>query len=384
MNVLIVSPIFPPDKSVGAVRMASLVRYLLKTETVTVLTNKKEKDPSFDKASYCFVELLEEGSYFKRFKENQKRYCEVLKSLCTKTKFDIVLVSGGPFYTFEIAKLAKELGIPCILDFRDPWFFDYRDFKSFFAPKRFISRMWELPMERKTVKLANKIVTVTPNWVSTFKKLYPTHKNKFCLIENGYDDELLKNIDLNVTKTQKSKFTLAVFGKMFYYTEKYSKIFLSGMYEFQNDVELVQIGNKESNADALLSECDISSEVLKATGFLNYDEGIRYLYRADAFVIIDVRKAAIGTKIYDYIYLNKPIIYVGPKNTVLAEMVSKFANGFVCSNSKEVSSAIKRIKFESISLLDVGDKSVAYARNEQNKKWKDLLKETINQTRGKN
>ena len=145
----------------------------------------------------------------------------------------------------------------------------------------------------------------------------------------------------------------------------------------------MQIGNREDNADALLSESGLSPEVLVTTGFMNYEEGIRRLNRVNAFVIIDVRKSAIGTKIYDYIYLNKPIIYVGPKNTSFAEMVSIFTNGFVCSNSKEVNSTIKMLKLQSISTLDAEDKSAAYARSEQNKKWIELLKETINQTKEK-
>lgn len=383
MNVLVVAPHFPPDKTVGAVRMASLVRYLVKTEKVSVLTNIKDSDFPIEGIAYTCVELLAKGRSFARFKENQKRYCNAFLELCEKEKFDVVIVSGGPFFTFEIAVKAKKCGVPCILDYRDPWSFDYRDFKSFFAPKILIERLWELPMERRAVKAAKKVVTVTPGWVKTFWRMYPLQKNKFMLIENGYDDELLKGIDLVASRDGTEKFTIGVFGKAFYYTEKYSKIFLSGLREYQNDIELVQIGNKENNADALLLESGLSPEVLVTTGFMNYEEGIRSLNRADAFVIIDVRKSAIGTKIYDYIYLNKPIIYVGPPNTSFAEMVSSFTNGFVCSNSKEVNSAIKTLKLQSISTLEVGDRSTAYARSEQNKKWVKLLKETVNQTKEK-
>ena len=75
MNVLVVAPHFPPDKTVGAVRMASLVRYLVKTEKVSVLTNKKDADFPIEGIAYKCVELFTQGHSFARFKENQKRYC---------------------------------------------------------------------------------------------------------------------------------------------------------------------------------------------------------------------------------------------------------------------------------------------------------------------
>ena len=58
--------------------------------------------------------------------------------------------------------------------------------------------------------------------------------------------------------------------------------------------------------------------------FQDYATGIRKLQKADVCILIDIRKHAIGTKIYDYIYANKPIIYIGKKKTYLEKMVKSF------------------------------------------------------------
>ena len=55
MNILIVAPVFYPDKSVGAARMTSLANYLAGRDiTVHVLTNRK-KEAAIDKRFSVFM-----------------------------------------------------------------------------------------------------------------------------------------------------------------------------------------------------------------------------------------------------------------------------------------------------------------------------------------
>lgn len=376
MNVLVVSPFFPPDKTVGALRMASLVRFLANNNVnVFVLTNEKKLATTENKVKQYFVDPLEGNiSYFKRFKENQRRYCEAFLQLTKEYDFDAVIVSGGPFYTFDIAIKSKILGIPCVLDFRDPWIFDYRDAKSFFKIKNIIGRLIELQMERRAVHAATKVVTVTPGWVNLFKKFYPFNKTKFCLIENGYDDALLESISLPETH-ENEKLKIAVFGKTFYYTKKYSEVFISTFKEFFNEIDMLQVGTREKIADDLLQKYNMPPNTLETTGFLNYKDGIKILNTADVFVIIDVRKHAIGTKIYDYIFLNKPIIYVGPKKTAIADIVRKLEHGFVCENSSELTSVFNSLLKSRCKKLTNSNKFFEYSRSTQNERWHCLLKE---------
>ncbi len=381
MNVLIVAPIFAPDKSVGAVRMSSLSAYLVdKGISLYVLTNKKQ---NVDNTIHGIVEIREiveakGGGLIKRrqnFGNNQKKYSLEFISWCSCTKFDVVIVSGGPFYTFQIAEEAKRLGIPCILDFRDPWILDIREFSDYFSPKKNLLKLIQLRAESSAVKAATAIVTVTETWKEKYCKHYKKFKEKFVLIENGYDDRLLKTIDL--PNTENSGFTVGVFGKIFYYTKNYSMVFLSALKSYDKDLSVLQIGDREADTDKLIKKIKLSPEIIKSTGFVDYVDGIKLLNGVDAFLIIDARKGAIGTKIYDYIYLNKPIIFVGPRNTVIANMVSKFENGFVCSSEDEVINAFNEIIENKKSYLALETRPESFCRSRQNDKWLDLIEKII-------
>ena len=415
MRVLIVCPQLPPDKGVGTVRMASLSRYLISAGIeVHALTNSKSVSSGrLEGVEYHFVDAVsEENGFFRYYNENRVRYVSAFYSLCRcpscKSKeniypvcnnakkenqgltqcgsvchdkagdsrgtgffFDIVVVSGGPFFTFEIAVSAKKIGVPCVLDFRDPWIFDYRGASGFFSIKSLAGRLIQLPQERRAVSAATAVVTVTPGWLAMFRRFYPLCKNKFFLIENGYDDVLLKQLRLP-EYIPGSALRLAVFGKTFYYTEKYSEMFVSAMKKHGN-VSLLQIGEREPAADALLKKYSMPQDTIETTGFMDYKDGVRVLNTADALLIIDVRRSAIGTKIYDYLYLGKPVIYVGPVKSAIADMVRAYPRGYVCSSENDILSAL-------CAVFEARDKKAKpwcaerFSRSRSNAAWLDLLK----------
>lgn len=376
MNLLIVSPAFPPDRRVGAVRMGSLARYLLKKNvSITVITNKKI-NIDVDVSKYVYVDILEFGRYSDKFAKNERLYLDAFNKETDSKKYDIVIVSGGPFYTFAIAKTAKYKGIPCILDFRDPWIFDYREAKEFFSPKKIFTKIKEFPKERSAVKAASAVVTVTDGWKHDFVKFYPSQKDKFYTILNGYDDEMLRNLQ-KVNFNNQGKKIIGVFGKLFYYTEKYSKVFLNGIKELTDIFSILQIGEKEENAEQLMRECSVPLDTLESIGFFPYKEGIEYLMNADVLLIIDVRASAIGTKIYDYIFLGKPIIFVGPKTTQFAKIVGSIKGNYVCSTESEVTAAFKEILSKN-KIISVNNGEIEkYARSIQNERWWQLLNEKL-------
>lgn len=372
MNLLIVAPAFPPDRRVGAVRMGSLARYLLKKNvSITVITNRKSSiDVNVSK--YVYVDTLESGRYSEKFAKNEQLYLNAFNEETDAEKYDNVIISGGPFYTFSIAKSAKDKGISCILDFRDPWIFDYREAKEFFSPKKLFTKVKELPKERSAVKAASAVVTVTDGWKHDFEKFYPSQKDKFYTILNGYDDELLTNLQRAEFDSQGKKI-IGVFGKLFYYTEQYSKVFLNGIKALSDSFTILQIGEKEENAEQLMTECAVPLDTLESTGFLSYKEGIEYLMNADVLLIIDVRASAIGTKIYDYIFLGKSIIFVGPKTTQFAKIVGSIRGNYVCSTENEVTTAFKEILLKKKTISANNGEIDNYARSAQNERWWQLL-----------
>lgn len=372
MKILIVSPAFAPDKTVGALRMSSLARYLVaQGHKITVLTDVKDEKSEIE-ATYAYVKPVLTGNFASQFKKNANCYREAFENVVKKDHYDCVVISGGPFYTFPLTKTAFNYGLPCYLDFRDPWLFDVRSVRQFFNVKNIIRELYYLPKERNAVKYATGIVTVTQGWTKSFKKAYPLAKSKIHLIENGYDDERLAQIQVE-QPPQGEKLVLGVFGKLFYYSEKYSNIFLNALSQHISDYKIVQIGTREKNADRLLAEHNLEASVLDSTGFIEYESGMQRLTQVDVCLIIDSRKDAVGTKIYDYIFLNKPILYVGPKKSAIAQMIRELKIGYTCSSEKEIETAFKMLQDGTFNVAMSEQQRLEYGRSFQNEKWLKLL-----------
>lgn len=375
-NILIVSPCFPPDKTVAVVRMASFVNYLIsKGDRVIVMTNSKDLDQieSFEHVEFEFVDGILTGAGYKIFKHNEKQYCKHIERFIQDRNIDCALISMGPYYTIKMPKIIRNQGIKCILDFRDPWSFDFREetMVSFF--KKLVAFPLKYFKEWSAIKNADYVTTVASGWLHIFKRLFFFERNKFFLVENGYDDVRLKNIEeLAENNNNSDCYTIGVFGKLFYYTDKYSEIFLKAISRVNiSDIQILQIGTKEEKSNQLLQKHNIPLDFIYNIGFADYAVGMKRLKRADCMLIIDARKHAIGTKVYDYIYLDKPIIYVGPKNSAIAMIIRDLPNCFCCDRIEEVSAAIVFL-FENRDLR-IG-RSNSFSRTKQNEKMYDLLK----------
>ncbi|WP_418430475.1 glycosyltransferase [Blautia sp.] len=376
-NILLVAAAFPPDQGVGTLRISSLAAYMSKKDNIFLVTNRKKGElPAYIKRA-SFVDICTESGSFKNnlntFRVNQKKYQSAVEGMIKECHPDIVIISGGPFFTFACTKTAKKHGVPSILDFRDPWIFDIRE--GWYSRSTMVERIVHLLDERTAVANATRVTTVTDGWVKLFKKFYPLQRSKFVKIENGYDDAIVESIKLDNPHT-KMEDTLVItgFGKMFYYSDKYSLIFLQGLKKYLDagkKANLLQVGSRESQADSLLNKANVAQDVLQTTGFVDYKVGVQKIAESDVCLIIDSRNHALGTKLYDYIFINRPILFVGPKNSDLSKMVLQFKNGFACTTGEEVFNALQTLKKN--DFLSEKPSREQFKRERQNKLWRDLI-----------
>lgn len=371
MNILIVAPVFYPDKSVGAARMTSLANYLAGRDiTVHVLTNRKKEAAINKRFMYHFVDEIKTGCFLTEFQENSKRYIRGFTRIAEQYHIDCVIISGGPFYTFPITGQAKKRKIKCILDFRDPWVFDVRE--DYYTLKNLIREIYYLPKERMAVANADAVTTATTGWGEKFRKYYPLRKKKFHVIENGYDDAQLQGIE-KAPMAKKKKLTIGVFGKLFYYSSFYSNVFVKELSNFSTDVDVLQIGDKEEQADSIIERNGLDKNVISSTGFMPYQKGISLLMNADCFLIIDDRKDAIGTKIYDYIFIGKPIFFVGPKDSYFSRFINKYKLGYSCENADEIDHAMRHLIAGDSDFTFSDQLKQSFSRSRQNTKWFQLI-----------
>jgi glycosyltransferase involved in cell wall biosynthesis len=380
LKILIVSPFFPPFGTVAIVRISSLAHELLKSgHEITILRN--EYDERIDKLSDSDQQLLDLKTHTVkvnqsiRYFEASKRYKYAFRKVMDEDKFDLVIITAGPYYTIPLCRVAKEeYGTKCIIDYRDLWLLDMRNITDFLKPVNIAKKLVYFPIERSNIKSADLVVTVTEEWKQILMKVYKG--NKFEVVKNGYDDAQLNKIDSSVSYPYKDKFVIAVFGKLSYYSEDYGTKFFSAMNSLSEkypSLIVLHIGIPEKETERAIMNTGFDSSKYINTGFIKYTDGIELLKHTNACVIIDVRKGAMGTKFYDYVYVNKPLIYLGKKNTHLDNLVKGFKNGFSCYNEVDVVDAVNKIEEEGITSMTETENVEKYARTKQNRKYLELI-----------
>lgn len=378
-DILLVAPLFPPAKTVGAMRLGSLATHLVENgEKVTVLTEGGEDSTVLsDRVDYIYADPIVVHSTLALHYKKKQQYEKLLGSYLRSHRPKCAVITCGPFYTVGLTILLRNASVPCILDYRDPWLFDVRESRGI---RSNVARMAKMALfsraEKRAISCASALTTPTEAWAQEFSDRYKLEKERVVVIRNGYDDRIA-GIAGSRTRKEGHAFTLGVFGKLFYYSKQSSEVLLGALRDERlQDVCILQVGEEEACAKELLGQCGVEKRRLKSTGFIDYVEGATLLAgSADAFLIVDSRMHALGTKVYDYAYLGKPIIYIGPREADLGVFVGELPQGFVCETIDDAIEAIERLSSNDCFDESVLPDSRRYARSVQNERWHGLIKE---------
>ena len=131
------------------------------------------------------------------------------------------------------------------------------------------------------------------------------------------------------------------------------------------------MGKVENDMKEILQDPNISNEVYEYLGYLPNEQCIEILKSMDMNVIINFRKQGLGTKVFDYLFVSKPIVYVGKKNTEL----SCFLRDNICSNEDEIINTLKRLS--STDKDSITKQENIYTRSKLNSKYCDILNNVI-------
>lgn len=400
MKILIVAPYYAPSSEVPSVRMVSLTNYLTnKKHEVTVacwsrkklLTLYKESELSTaipDKVKILefdfvakFQPMLDDLRFGKEITKTLSKYKDI-------ESFDVVFVTCGPYFTLKaMPKLKSNHGVKYILDFRDLGALNYRP-KLFTEGDQKKTSWWKKPIlnwyhtkvsnrERKAVKNADGIICVSPIDKKKMQEAYNIPDDKCIIASNGFDDIKLSSI---VPNEKEKGIVGAVFGKFMYYSRSRAEALLIGIDKQKKkgvDIKLRHIGRNYDYIDEAIVRNHIDPRAFEKVGLKEYSEGMAILGASDFFVVEDTSPDDVGTKIYDYIYWNKPIIAATPKNIPLAKLVSSFEHGYVCETLEEIDAAISDIVANRYSVLDSNLDILKYSRTYQNQKMEQMMFEVV-------
>lgn len=399
MRLLIVSPYFAPSSLVGAQRMTSLAKYLvdlgheihvihLTADTMQRTTGNSCRSTAPEGIILHPFDLPEEvPNIFANELNKGRAFDVVFEQVLESYEFDGLLVTLGPFYPlYSLKKFVEKYNLPYMLDFRDLGSIERikKDTLLNYI-KTSLTEVYAHHVEATVVKGADFVTVVCPGDVGRMQKAYKIPDDRITCIFNGFDEERTKGMDLHKPVEGKT-FRIGVFGKFMIYNKAKGPLILRAVDRLRkegHDVQIVHVGVGQDDVRQTIADMGIDPACYDGRGILDYKDGVAVMSGCNMFAMDYVHPTGLGTKIFDYIHLNKPVLVVAPEDIYFAEFISQFENCFRVEDEEEIFNAFKKVITEQIKTLDDKVDADAFSRRHQNKRFEALVKKYLNARKAK-
>lgn len=312
MKVLFIAYYFDPFEGVGAKRISYWANNIKKLnssiERCDVITAIDQKGTleNINIDNIYYVENTKKSLFGKIIKFdpgaswlNDLRL--FLKEHLQRNNYDYVIITGNPFLHFFIINDFRKYNIKTIIDFRDPFATNPRGYKINNMIKKIKSKILR-SMEKYFLNNADYIITVN-KYCAELLENYEEYKNKIFIIDNGYDERIVNNIEREKLRTSKIK--LCYTGKL--YEDRNPTVFLE-IIKNNKDFNFYHVGVQ---SEYLL---DSNENNIKQYGMKSYENTLSILNSMDiAIIFTSGFYFESTTKIFDYMVLNKTILIITDK-----------------------------------------------------------------------
>lgn len=382
MKLLILSPYFAPYTGVGALRMTSLAAYLVKNgHQVSVI---KAEDSAYP-PEMATGKRLEGIRYFEYAMvpgdetRNSRVLGQILTDILNKESYDCLLATFGPYDTVRpLLEMRKTCQIPLVVDYRDLWLYDPRPVTTW---KSRLVRIYEYlrnkGTEKRLMRACSAFVSITPRSVQTMRDKYPVLQEKSFCVYNGYTPVPLECAGSSDASAEASA-VLCVLGKFSSYTAAGAEAFLKAVHRLNEKGIAVQIQHFGPCDQQALKTCEKigmeETEYLEC-GQLPYEKAMQAAASATLCAVVINYAEGLGTKVFDYIYLNKPIVAYAPPNSEFEALLQGAENAFVGQTAQQLADAIEKVITEKRTVLTEDDDfRNRFSRDAQNQQYYEMLK----------
>jgi glycosyltransferase involved in cell wall biosynthesis len=249
---------------------------------------------------------------------------------------DAVLASGPPFSPFLcVSRLCRKRGIPWIADLRDRWADDtYTAIPD-----------WRRPMdqwlERRTMRTAAGLVTVSQPWADAFRAKYG---KPVATIMNGYDPADFPAPD----EAGPSGLPLRIVHVGSIYegrrdpTPLFSAIRAGG---FEPDSLKVVFRGRHLEWVRQLGEAQGVTPFLEFREPVPYADAIRIQQTADILLLLQWNAPSetgnVPGKVFEYMAARRPILGLGPQGGVPATLIAERGAGLFSNDPGEIASRLR-------------------------------------------
>jgi glycosyltransferase involved in cell wall biosynthesis len=241
--------------------------------------------------------------------------------LIKKEKIQNIYITGYPFSAFLIGVFLKQIyknSIFWIADYRDAWQFEPCIDTSVYKIRENIIKI----VEKTVLKSADYFVFATDYILTKYKSEFPFIQKKCISITNGYDEDDFKQLK----QKQLYSLTFLYMGKIYDYKGLPFQLFDS--IRIYNDKNSNKIGFLHIGTSSLKLREYVENKGLDFytfDGYKNHLEALNYGYSSDVLVIIvnndESSKGVLTGKFFEYLRLEKPILALGPKNSLLEQYI---------------------------------------------------------------
>ena len=248
-----------------------------------------------------------------------------------------VIVATSPPHSSQLLgwALSRLSGLPFVSDFRDAWLTDPDRNRSVHNRLRFATV--ERLMEGIVVRGASRVISVSEGILGDFRARYPrVPAERFCLIENGFDDTDLANaesLDLEGT-------AVVVTASMNKPNRSAAPLLLGlaevlrGRPDLRSRLRIHLVGPEAPSDRELVARLGLSS-VVSFAGWVSHTRALAYQRAAAINVMVwdgpdDTRSSQMmSSKLFEYIGARRPILAVVPASCAAARMLARIGGAHV-------------------------------------------------------
>jgi len=367
-RVLVVSFWFPPDNSIGGLRVGKMAKFLYKAgHDVRVLTARGQGSVLADLP----VELppdrvtavpwtqASRTSASKTAARVRGRWGEGLPARIARTFLhrpdpfvgwrrpalaaaegvangwspDVILASAGPVTSLLVARtLSARLKVPWVADMRDLW----SDNQNY--PYLEVRRVFERQLERRILGDASAMVTVSFPLAQTLRRRYSMPVE---IVLNGFDPD---DYPAQRDAPPDGPLHLVYTGTIYPAHQSVDPLMVAlARHEGTRQIRFTYYGPQDDLVRRAADQAGVS-HLVKTQGVVPHREAVAAQCGADVLVHLlwqdRTQPGVYNAKIFEYLGARRPILAIGPAENVTADLVRDLAVGVVCETGDSIVAAL--------------------------------------------
>lgn len=364
-KILIISYTYPPNPGVGGIRIKNFAKYferygyetfiltaklpnILNDDTNRVIQTEEEFGESKNNDNnrqkiidrILEIKIIESITrylkYYYFFPDRYKwwfRYAyPKAEEIFKEKKIDIVITSAIPVVAhFVGAKLKEKYDFFWVAEYRDLWTYNH------YYPTDFIYTFFSKSLERKILKNADHLVTVSQPLAENLKKVHPN--KPITVITNGFDPKEKVFCDLT------NKFTITYTGILYEGRRDPSLLFevvnflIINKRVDKNKIEIRFYGPKSEWLKKKINHYSLN-EIVKQYGEISRQEILKIQAESQLLLLLmydhPEERGVYTAKVFEYLNANRPILALGNKNSVINGLLINTNAGVISYEQKEI------------------------------------------------